>query len=149
MHHISRFTVPTKLRYDDFIGCSFPKGRRQHSAYHLLRTKLVSFVHELTKNTIYMFMFSLKTGLPTLLLASTKRRISRFTHTDLRLSQTKLNMAPDHRSQPRSKLQEWFPNTKLPVIISAPMLGVSNGTLAAQVSKAGGFGKAIQPITHS
>lgn len=38
-------------------------------------------------------------------------------------------------------LQEWFPNTKLPVIISAPMLGSSNGTLAAQVTKAGGFGK--------
>ncbi|KAJ4396035.1 hypothetical protein N0V93_000251 [Gnomoniopsis smithogilvyi] len=37
-------------------------------------------------------------------------------------------------------LQEWFPNTKLPIIISAPMLGSSNGTLAAQVSKAGGFG---------
>lgn len=38
-------------------------------------------------------------------------------------------------------LQEWFPNTKLPIIISAPMMGSSNGTLAAQVSKAGGFGK--------
>lgn len=37
-------------------------------------------------------------------------------------------------------LQEWFPNTKLPIIISAPMLGASNGTLAAQVSKAGGLG---------
>ncbi|CAN8105803.1 unnamed protein product [Discula destructiva] len=37
-------------------------------------------------------------------------------------------------------LREWFPNTKLPIIISAPMLGASNGTLAAQVSKAGGFG---------
>ncbi|KAJ4407440.1 hypothetical protein N0V82_009930 [Gnomoniopsis sp. IMI 355080] len=37
-------------------------------------------------------------------------------------------------------LQEWFPNTKLPIIISAPMLGSSNGTLAAQVTKAGGFG---------
>lgn len=40
-----------------------------------------------------------------------------------------------------NKLQEWFPNTKLPVIVSAPMLGSSNGTLAAQVSKAGGFGE--------
>lgn len=50
-------------------------------------------------------------------------------------------MAPDHRAQPpRNKLQEWFPNTKLPVIISAPMKGVTNGTLAGQVSKAGGFG---------
>lgn len=48
-------------------------------------------------------------------------------------------MAPE-RPQPKSKLQEFFPNTKLPVIISAPMLGVSNGTLAAHVSKAGGLG---------
>lgn len=48
-------------------------------------------------------------------------------------------MAPE-RSQAQNKLQEWFPNTKLPIIMSAPMLGVSNGTLAAQVSKAGGFG---------
>lgn len=48
-------------------------------------------------------------------------------------------MAPE-RPQPKSKLQEFFPNTKLPVIISAPMLGVSNGALAAHVSKAGGFG---------
>ncbi|KAI3400145.1 hypothetical protein diail_4377 [Diaporthe ilicicola] len=48
-------------------------------------------------------------------------------------------MAPE-RPQPRSKLQEFFPNTKLPIIISAPMLGISNGTLAAQVSKAGGLG---------
>ncbi|KAG6359316.1 hypothetical protein INS49_012837 [Diaporthe citri] len=48
-------------------------------------------------------------------------------------------MAPE-RHQPKSKLQEFFPNTKLPIIISAPMLGVSNGTLAAHVSKAGGLG---------
>lgn len=48
-------------------------------------------------------------------------------------------MAPE-RPQPKSKLQEFFPNTKLPIIISAPMLGISNGTLAAHVSKAGGFG---------
>lgn len=51
-------------------------------------------------------------------------------------------MAPDHRPQPaKNKLQEWFPNTRLPVIISAPMKGVATGTLAGQVSKAGGFGK--------
>lgn len=48
-------------------------------------------------------------------------------------------MAPE-RPQPRNKLQQLFPNTKLPVIISAPMLGVTNGTLAANVSKAGGLG---------
>lgn len=48
-------------------------------------------------------------------------------------------MAPE-RPQPRNKLQQLFPNTKLPVIISAPMLGVSNGALAAAVSRAGGFG---------
>lgn len=55
-------------------------------------------------------------------------------------------MAPG-RPQPKNKLQEWFPNTKLPVIISAPMLGVSNGTLAAQVSRAGGFGlSSIRPL---
>lgn len=48
-------------------------------------------------------------------------------------------MAPE-RPQPTNKLQEFFPNTKAPVIISAPMLGVSNGTLAAHVSRAGGLG---------
>ncbi|KAK7716957.1 hypothetical protein SLS64_000907 [Diaporthe eres] len=48
-------------------------------------------------------------------------------------------MAPE-RPQPKSKLQAFFPNTKSPIIISAPMLGVSNGTLAAHVSKAGGLG---------
>lgn len=61
-------------------------------------------------------------------------------------------MAPERR-QPKNKLQEWFPNTKLPVIISAPMLNVTNGTLAAQVSKAGGFGlsflKRLSPLLIS
>ncbi|KAL8421625.1 hypothetical protein RB596_002412 [Gaeumannomyces avenae] len=37
-------------------------------------------------------------------------------------------------------LQKWFPNTEAPLIISAPMLGFANGTLAAEVSKAGGLG---------
>lgn len=56
-------------------------------------------------------------------------------------------MAPDHRSQPpKNKLQEWFPNTKLPIIISAPMKGVATGTLAGQVSKAGGFGKFVPTV---
>ncbi|KAK3381288.1 FMN-dependent 2-nitropropane dioxygenase [Podospora didyma] len=51
-------------------------------------------------------------------------------------------MSPHHRKPEvvASKLNGWFPNTKNPVIISAPMLGVSNGTLAANVSLAGGFG---------
>lgn len=48
-------------------------------------------------------------------------------------------MAPE-RPQPKNKLQEWFPNTKLPIIVSAPMLGIADGLLAANVSKAGGFG---------
>lgn len=50
-------------------------------------------------------------------------------------------MAPSRQQAPKNYLQEWFPNTRLPVIISAPMIGVSNGNLAAQVSKAGGFGR--------
>lgn len=51
-------------------------------------------------------------------------------------------MAPDRHARPaKNKLQEWFPDVKLPVIISAPMKGVSNGTLAGQVSKAGGLGR--------
>lgn len=37
-------------------------------------------------------------------------------------------------------LQKWFPWVKPPVIVSAPMLYVSNGRLAADVSKAGGLG---------
>lgn len=58
-------------------------------------------------------------------------------------------MAPDRsRSQPRNKLQEWFPNTQLPIIMSAPMLGISSGKLAAQVSKAGGFGPSFCLIIH-
>lgn len=48
-------------------------------------------------------------------------------------------MAPE-RPQPRNRLQGFFPSTKTPIIISAPMLGVSNGTLAGEVSKAGGLG---------
>ncbi|KXX81998.1 Nitronate monooxygenase [Madurella mycetomatis] len=39
-----------------------------------------------------------------------------------------------------SKLTKLFPHAQTPVIISAPMLGTSNGTLAAEVSKAGGLG---------
>ncbi|GAB1316255.1 hypothetical protein MFIFM68171_06465 [Madurella fahalii] len=39
-----------------------------------------------------------------------------------------------------SKLNKLFPHTQNPVIISAPMLGTSNGALAAEVSKAGGLG---------
>lgn len=38
-------------------------------------------------------------------------------------------------------MQQWFPSTKAPLVISAPMLGFANGTLAAEVSKAGGLGK--------
>lgn len=49
-----------------------------------------------------------------------------------------------HRSQPSPPpatiLSSWFPHIRLPLIISAPMLGVSNGALAAAVSKAGGLG---------
>ena len=43
------------------------------------------------------------------------------------------------RSQ-ASRLISLFPHAKLPLVISAPMLGVSNGTLAAAVSAAGGLG---------
>ncbi|KAK3402079.1 hypothetical protein B0T20DRAFT_130553 [Sordaria brevicollis] len=39
-----------------------------------------------------------------------------------------------------TKLNSWFPTTKNPVIISAPMYLIANGTLAAEVSKAGGIG---------
>ncbi|KAK3350154.1 FMN-dependent 2-nitropropane dioxygenase [Lasiosphaeria hispida] len=50
-------------------------------------------------------------------------------------------MAPrHHRDVPNNKLNSWFANTKSPVIMSAPMLGVANGALAAAVSKAGGLG---------
>ncbi|KAK4110064.1 inosine monophosphate dehydrogenase [Canariomyces notabilis] len=38
------------------------------------------------------------------------------------------------------KLSELFPHAKTPLIISAPMMGTANGTLAAEVSKAGGLG---------
>ncbi|KAL1844154.1 hypothetical protein VTJ49DRAFT_3810 [Mycothermus thermophilus] len=37
-------------------------------------------------------------------------------------------------------LNTWFPHVQHPIIFSAPMLGVANGTLAAEVSKAGGIG---------
>ncbi|KAI6363423.1 hypothetical protein MCOR25_005915 [Pyricularia grisea] len=37
-------------------------------------------------------------------------------------------------------LKKWFPHTEAPVIISAPMLGIATGALAAQVTKAGGLG---------
>ena len=40
-----------------------------------------------------------------------------------------------------SKLNAWFPTTKNPIIISAPMYLIANGTLAAEVSKAGGIGE--------
>lgn len=39
-----------------------------------------------------------------------------------------------------TQLNSWFPTTKNPVIISAPMYLIANGTLAAEVSKAGGIG---------
>lgn len=39
-----------------------------------------------------------------------------------------------------TRLNSWFPTTKNPVIISAPMYLIANGTLAAEVSKAGGIG---------
>ncbi|KAK5661661.1 hypothetical protein OQA88_9761 [Cercophora sp. LCS_1] len=39
-----------------------------------------------------------------------------------------------------SKLTTTFPSALRPIIISAPMLGVANGTLAAHVSLAGGIG---------
>ncbi|KAL2144528.1 hypothetical protein VTI28DRAFT_8941 [Corynascus sepedonium] len=39
-----------------------------------------------------------------------------------------------------NKLATWFPQAQHPIIISAPMLGTSNATLAVEVSKAGGIG---------
>ena len=42
-----------------------------------------------------------------------------------------------------SKLTTAFPHAQQPIIISAPMLGTSNGTLAAEVSKAGGIGESL------
>jgi len=45
----------------------------------------------------------------------------------------------------QSKLGTWFPSAQHPIIISAPMLGTANGTLAAEVSKAGGIGNYRPP----
>lgn len=56
------------------------------------------------------------------------------------------NINPFHnlRSKPevitRPLLSALFPHVRQPVIISAPMLGISNGRLAAAVSDAGGLG---------
>ena len=75
-------------------------------------------------------------------LSSTSLRFSKRTHTlpsTVCIKASYTTMAPE-QPRPRNKLQEFFPNVKLPVIISPPMLAVSNGHLAAQVSKAGGFG---------
>ena len=41
----------------------------------------------------------------------------------------------------KSLLNSWFPHAQNPIIVSAPMFGISNGTLAAEVSKAGGIGE--------
>ncbi|KAK3316705.1 FMN-dependent 2-nitropropane dioxygenase [Apodospora peruviana] len=49
-------------------------------------------------------------------------------------------MSSPKDTEVRRKLNAWFPNTLNPVIFGAPMLGISNGTLAAEISKAGGFG---------
>lgn len=46
-----------------------------------------------------------------------------------------------YAKEERSLLNAWFPHTENPVIVSGPMLGTSNGTLAAQVSNAGGLGE--------
>ncbi|KAK4191121.1 Nitronate monooxygenase [Podospora australis] len=40
----------------------------------------------------------------------------------------------------KNLLNTWFPTTLNPVIFSAPMYGTATGALAAEVSKAGGFG---------
>ncbi len=48
-----------------------------------------------------------------------------------------------------SKLTTRFPDAQHPIIISAPMLGTSNGTLAAEVSKAGGIGESLLPLSSS
>ncbi|KAH6971248.1 hypothetical protein BKA56DRAFT_596073 [Ilyonectria sp. MPI-CAGE-AT-0026] len=45
-----------------------------------------------------------------------------------------------YAKEKRSPLNAWFPHTENPVIVSAPMLGTSNSTLAVQVSNAGGLG---------
>lgn len=64
-----------------------------------------------------------------------------FSHTPATYRHTQIQNNQKSKMASGNVLQEWFPNTKLPIIISAPMMGSSNGTLAAQVSKAGGFGK--------
>ncbi|KAI0597530.1 FMN-dependent 2-nitropropane dioxygenase [Biscogniauxia sp. FL1348] len=39
-----------------------------------------------------------------------------------------------------TRMSKWFPTTSHPLIVSAPMLGVTNARLAAEVTKAGGLG---------
>ncbi|KAI0389748.1 FMN-dependent 2-nitropropane dioxygenase [Xylariaceae sp. FL0594] len=38
------------------------------------------------------------------------------------------------------RMQEWFPGTETPLVVSAPMAGVTNARLACEVVKAGGLG---------
>jgi nitronate monooxygenase len=40
-----------------------------------------------------------------------------------------------------TRISTWFPWVENPVIANAPMAGVVSPELAAEVSKAGGFGK--------
>lgn len=52
----------------------------------------------------------------------------------------------DVESRPRLKMgptltQQWFPHSKHPLIISAPMFGYANAKLATEVTKAGGLGE--------
>ena len=47
-----------------------------------------------------------------------------------------------------NKLATWFPQAQHPIIISAPMLGTSNATLAVEVSKAGGIGAIFPTPFH-
>ncbi|KAI0805333.1 FMN-dependent 2-nitropropane dioxygenase [Xylaria sp. FL0064] len=39
-----------------------------------------------------------------------------------------------------SRMQRWFPGTARPLIVSAPMAGITNPTLASEVVRAGGLG---------
>ncbi|KAI1277700.1 hypothetical protein F5Y07DRAFT_398253 [Xylaria sp. FL0933] len=48
-----------------------------------------------------------------------------------------------------SRMQRWFPGTARPLIVSAPMAGITNPTLASEVVRAGGLGVYSHSLTPS
>lgn len=139
-----RYTHPTS-RTQHTLTAQFPKPDQEpniHLAIPPLYIRSLTNKHSIRNNTMHHIKRTLAEQTSKLSSRSTGENIRGGIST---VKEKLSKMSSPKDTEIRRKLNAWFPNTENPVIFSAPMAGYSNGILAAEVSKAGGFGKFLFP----